>query len=707
MKIIIYILLILAIAGIVAADGITPYKLVEIKFEGNDKISDTELSEIIISRESPGWISSLINTLTGFGDDEIYFDSSYIATDINSMQQYYYSKGYFQAKFKSSYELDDEDEEAVLIYTIKENEPSYFRSLKFNGLENIAWETAKEVEELQGVDTSKIYSAEEVAERRDRVLRLGLDFGHMLIKADEPIVTVDTVINKVDVVVNFNIGERYTISEVRIDESGPGAKHVDKELIHSISGVDSGKYYSYYDLQRAQVRLYRTNMFTSVVANGVVSDTSGDRVPVNISTDVGLMHELTPEIILNNEDDVLNLGLGLSFSKMNFLGGARRITISTSTASQSLPEFVAHPSITDTTIYGYADARVILDQPYLYGKNISSTFENYYTLQKRRDEYNATLYGSKISFDVEMSKYVFFTSLVVGLSLEKSKYIFSRSYMTDALYTALENQNTSLPDSVIQDSVDALANQIGDFTSEATNSVISIDVGANKTDDILFPTRGYSMFLTFEDGNSLPALIGTLNGNGISEPRYYKVIFNGTVFFPFYKSDENAFGMKFKTGYIQAYKGNKFEIPLNQKFYAGGSNSNRGWSSRDLVPEQNRLELSDNPTPEEIDAVLVRNIIPGGFFIMEGSMETRNRIMGQFGGALFVDYGNVWNHYRDVQWNNIAVGAGFGLRYYSDFAPFRIDFGFKVYDPDDRRSFFKKSVWQETLEFHFGIGEAF
>jgi outer membrane protein insertion porin family len=184
-------------------------------------------------------------------------------------------------------------------------------------------------------------------------------------------------------------------------------------------------------------------------------------------------------------------------------------------------------------------------------------------------------------------------------------------------------------------------------------------------------------------------------------------LLNGTFYFPVYESTEDAFGMKFRIGTIQTYKGDKFEIPLNQRFYAGGSNSVRGWKTRDLVPEQNQGTLSSNPTPEEIEGVLLRNIVPGGFFIMEGSLETRNRLVGQLGTALFVDYGNVWNDFRDVQLNTIAVAAGFGLRYYSDFAPFRIDFGFKVYDPDDRRSFFKKSLFKETFEFHFGIGEAF
>ncbi|KUG26634.1 hypothetical protein ASZ90_003517 [hydrocarbon metagenome] len=165
--------------------------------------------------------------------------------------------------------------------------------------------------------------------------------------------------------------------------------------------------------------------------------------------------------------------------------------------------------------------------------------------------------------------------------------------------------------------------------------------------------------------------------------------------------------MKLRIGVIKTYEGNKFEIPFNQRFYAGGSNSVRGWKTRELVPEQNQGILSSNPTPEEIESVLLRNMIPGGFVILEGSIEARNRIFEKLGSAVFVDYGNVWNEFENVQLNSFAVAAGFGIRYYSDFAPFRIDFGFKVYDPADRRSFFKKGFFSETFEFHFGIGEAF
>jgi outer membrane protein insertion porin family len=444
-----------------------------------------------------------------------------------------------------------------------------------------------------------------------------------------------------------------------------------------------------------------------VLLSGIVADTNKNWVPLALNADIGLMHELSPELIINNEDNAFNLGVGLSFSRKNFLGDARKLTLSLSTAAQDITQLISNPSLIDTNVYGYFDTRAIIEQPFLFGRSINTKFETYYTLQKRRSEYNATLFGGKLSFDIELPRFTYLTSLVLGLNLERSKYVFSREYTYNAIYGSARNQNPDAPPELL----DSLANvYLGDqteFPSEKTSSIISIDLGANKTNNLLFPTRGYTLSLLLEDGNSLIYLANKISSNKFNNPLYIKALLNGTFYFPVYESTEDAFGMKFRIGTIQTYKGDKFEIPLNQRFYAGGSNSVRGWKTRDLVPEQNQGTLSSNPTPEEIEGVLLRNIVPGGFFIMEGSLETRNRLVGQLGTALFVDYGNVWNDFRDVQLNTIAVAAGFGLRYYSDFAPFRIDFGFKVYDPDDRRSFFKKSLFKETFEFHFGIGEAF
>ena len=132
----------------------------------------------------------------------------------------------------------------------------------------------------------------------------------------------------------------------------------------------------------------------------------------------------------------------------------------------------------------------------------------------------------------------------------------------------------------------------------------------------------------------------------------------------------------------------------------------RGWGTRELVPTNQLITLSE-VNADDIEAFLAKGAPTGGFFLLEGSFETRNRLIGKFGSALFIDYGNTWNSMKEFRYDEIAVAAGFGLRYYSDFAPIRIDFGIKIYDPVKKRNTFKEIFWKNLLQFHIGIGEAF
>ena len=184
-------------------------------------------------------------------------------------------------------------------------------------------------------------------------------------------------------------------------------------------------------------------------------------------------------------------------------------------------------------------------------------------------------------------------------------------------------------------------------------------------------------------------------------------IFTSTAYVSLFKSIFDSFGSKIKIGNIQTYFGDKFDIPYTQRLTAGGSNSIRGWGANDLPITD--IVLPSQPTQVEIEN-LARNITPGGFFLLEGSVEAREYLSEKVGFAMFVDYGNVWNNYNKFRYDEMAVAAGFGFRYYSDFAPFRLDFGFKAYDPEDRRNFFtrlKRSPFFDNLEFQIGIGEAF
>ncbi|MCX6174063.1 MAG: BamA/TamA family outer membrane protein [Ignavibacteriales bacterium] len=702
-----YIFIFLFAAGLFAQPN-KKFELTQINFENNSNFSSSVLREIIFSKESPNWLSQLLNKISSLGGKAVYFDSLLIQSDINALKNFYHANGFFKVKINSNYQLDSSNNEARLSYTIFESQPVYFNSLTLKGLEWIAPEFQELLTDYCKVDTNKIYEDAIVDEKKNYTSSFLRDHGFMLISADRPTVVIDTMKNKVDVELKFMPGNRYKISDLYTQRTGKGVDLVDDALLKDIVGIKIGSWYSNYDIQRGQVRLFRTNLFTSAAVMGVISDTVGNNVPLNISADIGLMHELSPEIIMNNEDNTFNLGLALNFIKKNFLGDARKFTIGTSAAAQNISEFLRNPSFADSAFYGYFDARVSIEQPFLFGDPITTKLETYFTTQKRKNEYNSIIIGGRLSFDFELPQFIYFNSFNVYLNVERSEYDYKPAYIKNLLSQSFQikyGAPKNFADSVASNYVDKDLG--GRYISQSTNAAIGINLGANKTNDTFFPSNGYALSFLLEDGNSIPYLISRLFKSGFTRPLFFKGVITSSVYLPVYNSKVDALGIKFKIGQIFTYRGEQSAIPLNQRLYAGGSNSVRGWGTRQLVPKKVEFDLAANPTQDDLEAFLGKGAATGGFFLMEGSVETRNRLIGRLGTALFIDYGNTWNGYQEFRYDEIAVAAGFGLRYYSDFVPLRIDFGFKIYDPNDRRPMVSKEFWKEILQFHIGIGEAF
>ncbi len=122
--------------------------------------------------------------------------------------------------------------------------------------------------------------------------------------------------------------------------------------------------------------------------------------------------------------------------------------------------------------------------------------------------------------------------------------------------------------------------------------------------------------------------------------------------------------------------GNAKSIPFTRSYFSGGSNDNRGWRAYKLGPgsSYNLNEFNE------------------ANFKLTFNLEYRFPLVGKMNGAFFIDAGNIWNVQDNVtdpdyrfdgfkDLSEIAIGTGFGLRYDFDFFVFRLDTGFKTYNP--------------------------
>ena len=121
-----------------------------------------------------------------------------------------------------------------------------------------------------------------------------------------------------------------------------------------------------------------------------------------------------------------------------------------------------------------------------------------------------------------------------------------------------------------------------------------------------------------------------------------------------------------------------FELPPDQRFYAGGSATIRGYDYQSVGPQ------FPDGTPE------------GGTAIDAGTIEYRQRFGGSLGTALFVDAGQVNASPSPFQ-GSLKVGAGLGLRYYTPIGPIRVDFAVPLVKEPNSGNF----------QVYIGIGQAF
>jgi len=646
-------------------------ELSSIKFDGNSVFNSLQLRLVIFSQETPFWFFKFLNSFTSFGKEASYFDSTLIKLDIQALTEYYMTNGYFNCKVTSSYDIDTSAEKARLVYHIREDKPSYFGNFNIVGLISVPSLVYKHIEDNITIDSGKIFSQNLVKENIDRIVQHLRSSGYMNTHYDSTVVYKDTVNLRANLNVYFTPGDYFSVREIVLKKDGAGASSVEDTLIKQIVNIKPGENYNLDKIKRGQDRLYRTGMFSSITVTPNGKDTSNHSLPIEIKGTIGQMNELSPEVIMGYEQNALNIGLATAYSRKNFLGDARKFTASGSFGIQdllniNLKKLASNFSIYDTKYLGYADARLTLEQPFLFGEPIVGIFETYGTIYKNKS-YNVTKYGGKTTFDIEMPQYTFVNSLSPYYNLEVNNE-----------FRIISNVNVK---------------------RTVTLSAIGADLKSSKADNPVFPTQGNNSSFVIEEANSLLYLLSKLNRTDYTGTLYFKLLGTTAYYFPVPQIKNSAWGVKFKLGYMQAYKGDEQNIPSDRKFFVGGANSLRGWDAMDS--KLNVIKSAD----------LAQDTGSGGTFLFEGSGEFRMKFLTDFGLAFFMDYGRSWVDLTKFRIDDIAVDAGVGFRYYTSIVPFRVDFAVRLYDPTlptgrDRwilyRQFFKIRV-----NFNLGIGEAF
>jgi translocation and assembly module TamA len=120
------------------------------------------------------------------------------------------------------------------------------------------------------------------------------------------------------------------------------------------------------------------------------------------------------------------------------------------------------------------------------------------------------------------------------------------------------------------------------------------------------------------------------------------------------------------------------QLPPNKRFYAGGSPTVRGYKYQSIGPR-----FPDNKPR-------------GGTALVAGTVEYRQRILEDYGAAVFVDVGQVSADGPPFA-GTWRAGAGVGARYFTAIGPIRLDVAVPLNPQPGSGSF----------ELYIGIGQAF
>ena len=209
-------------------------------------------------------------------------------------------------------------------------------------------------------------------------------------------------------------------------------------------------------------------------------------------------------------------------------------------------------------------------------------------------------------------------------------------------------------------------------------SGLGFGLDLNATDDLVNPTRGGVARLSVEP-------VGMVLGGDVN---LIRTIWEGRLYAPLPYQFGAAGRMRLGS---QAPTADSSDIPLFERFYAGGIGSVRGYGRRRVGPLASDLMPPSKCTFLDCDQPI------GGRSLVELSAELRHPVTKTIDIVGFLDAGQVSLASWDFPFDDLQYGLGLGARYRSVIGPLRIDLGF----PLERRG--DDPSWQ----VYFAVGDTF
>ncbi len=715
-----------------------------------------------------------------FGEPPIYLNRSTVATDTERIKRYYETIGYLEATVDTNI-VEFRENRVEVSFLINEGERSYINSIAYSGMPAFEdrrsdlvsdFYRSGNLTEKQINDTTftvdKPYLENGLSNERNRIINFLKNNGYASVQRDSVLAQVrksEADQHRLDILFTIDPGRKYSFGDVYISLAGPDQNLAYEEFdtLNTRPYAINGK--TIY-LEKEESAQSRFSLLTDQIlfTPGATFNNELYIRTINEFQNLGMM-------------TIRQFGLSEDGSQPDY----SKEDIPVMFSLQTLPKHSVNFNLFGMRRYGFGSgAGVTYTNNNLFGKaenlqlGINGSFEyvTAETLEKIDSDSTDRSYSNTIFKSFETRAEYSLPRLIFPFSFlednlffanARTRYLLSYGRSNQLLfdinsdirfnlrYEVQHNQRfSSFLDLIELDLLDtdptpsferSIAEEFGEGSFEyrriledfrpQVSSILRYTFRSQRT-DIIQRDYGYFSEYSIAMGGNIPYLIdrylvtpGSVEGNlpspvkvssnSLSYSRFVKATADYRKYIPL--SNNAVFAYRGFAGIALPY-GKSNSIPLNQRFYAGGSNDIRGWDFYSLGP-------GSIPFGEVT--------INGGGIKLLAQTEARQTLFRDFLsadwiGAWFTDAGNIWyepstefptsgdgsataaereaqlrqgKFYFDNFYKQIAVGSGLGLRLDWQYVVVRFDFAFRVHDL--QQGWFNN----KKLYFSFGIGHSF
>ena len=667
-----------------------------IEFEGNDKVKDSKIEEVLTL--PPSDLSDTFN---------LKFYPQKIQQDLENIRQLYHEEGYNNAEISSEILPDPNapDEKVVLRYTINERQKAQVRGVAFEG--NTAF-SEKELEEnmatrekgfLSFITGTGKYEETTFETDLERLKFFYADKGYLDVSVSDYSLDFRDETSDLFITISLDEGDVYTISDVSVEGN---SVYTDEQLRYAID-IMPGDPFSRSNIRKdilAIAALYAPKGYLTPISEKTEGkllidpridiDKESKQVALVYSIREGVPHYLSRISIRGNEKtrdkvirrelqiqegelvnstlleksqrDVFNLGL-FDDVNMKLVDGLEPDSVDVtvevterSTGSfnfgggwSSIDNFVLSGGISYANLFGLAHQ---INFSATLG-SVSQTFNLNYTMPRFMDSH----YLVGIDAYKTEREYTSYDSSSIGGALRVGRKVIENIFATVRYsYKDVDTYNVEEDASSI----------IKESEGRSRTSSGYLQLRRTTINNVILPTSGSRTRISGE-------LAGTFLGG---DNDFYKLLWDNNTYFPIYK--DLAFRFKTEFSYAQPI-GDSDEIPIFERFFAGGSDTIRGYEERSVGPkDENGEEIGGN-----------KLAIVSGEFIVPVNKQIRL--------VAFYDAGDVYGPDENFDISSFKQGVGAGIRLQTPLGLLRLDWGYKL-TPEPGES---------SDELHFGIGALF